>query len=176
MENNNFKHTGSGIVTDKYVIYKDGVFSNRYNCNIIYDNKTFKSVDHLLMYFKAVFFNDIEHANEILNVSDSRLSKKIGRQVVGYVDSEWSEVREKYVTYASYLKFIQNENCKTKLLQFGAGRKFVQGSRCDSIYGIGIRFADNDARDSEKWNGTNLAGKALDKVYDAIVNNYEITL
>ena len=173
---NGVKHTGAGIITDKYVIFNDGILSNPYICDIIYDDKNFKSVDHLLMYFKAIFFNDINSATEILNIHEPRLCKKIGRNVTPYIESEWAAVREKYVTYAIYLKFTQNQDCKNTLLKYGDTRKFVQGSRCDSIYGIGLRFKDEIARDETNWKGDNLAGKALDKVYDAIVNNYEITL
>ncbi len=170
------KHPREYVVNGDYVIYNAGVLSNPFNCTIEYDGKQFKSVDHLLMYFKAVFFNDTAKAEEILNVSDPRLSKRLGRQVAGYVDADWAAVRENYVTYATYLKFVQNEDCRAEFLRLGEGKHFVQGSRCDSIYGIGVRFADKEAGNAENWKGTNLAGKALDKVYDAIVNNYEITL
>ena len=176
---NNFRiieRTSDMVVSAKYVIYKGGVFSNTYECNIIYDGKTFRSVDHLLMYFKAVFFNDTLRANDILNVPDPRLSKRLGRAVTPFNEEQWSTVKENYVTYASYLKFTQNENCREELLRLGENRHFAQGSRCDAIYGIGMRFSDRESRDEANWKGTNLAGKALDKVYDAIINNYEITL
>jgi ribA/ribD-fused uncharacterized protein len=156
------------VITDKYVIFKDDVFSNVYPCKIVYNNIEFGSVDHLFMYFKAVHFNDTEAIESIINISDPRLSKRIGRKIKNFDESIWENVRENYLYEAVYLKFSQNEDLKSLLLEYGKDHKFVQGSRCDYIYGIGIRFKDEEAKDETNWKGLNIAGKVLDKVYEEL--------
>lgn len=162
-------------VSDNYVAFWDGVFSNFYPCKIKVDTDwdgksidevTFSSSEQYFMWLKATWFNDQEIANKILHAKGPKEAKELGRQVKGFDDEEWSNnVREYAMWNAVLLKFRQNEKLKEILLsdEF-KGKRFVEGSPFDGIWGVKLRWDDPKIADPQNWNGLNLLGKTLDKV------------
>ena len=70
--------------------------------------------------------------------------------------------------YCVYLKFKQNFDLRDELFKIGEGRKFVEGSPVDTIWGVGIDYRDMKIRDEKNWKGQNKLGQCLDYVYNEL--------
>lgn len=105
------------------------------------------------MYCKALYFGDKEIASKILEETDNRNIKQLGRQVKNYKDLEWSAVRYPIMSVILYHKFSQNESLKELLLSTKDALLY-EASPLDNIWGIG----STDVNDIK---GQNLLGKAL---------------
>lgn len=160
-------------ITDKYVTFWGGPFSNFYPCKIVHHGHEFKSSEQLFMYCKALFFGDDETVKEILKAKTPKEAKSLGRQVKGFNDEAWTEVREMMMYTAVYQKFKQNEGLKKYLINpVTEARQFVEASKFDRIWGIGLGFGEDDDLicDEKNWLGQNLLGKVLDKVRVTLIN------
>lgn len=107
---------------------------------------------------------------QIKNMSDlwSAIQAKIkayGKEVckndgIPWDEKLWKEKREKIIFSGSKLKYSQNEDMKSKLLDT-KGSIMVEASKYDKIYGVGMSKTDSRISDPSKWEGLNLLGKAL---------------
>lgn len=69
------------VVTDKYVFFWGGVFSNWYPAKFVVDGWQFSNAEQYFMFEKAVYFDDVETASLILEESDPKKAKILGRGV-----------------------------------------------------------------------------------------------
>ena len=121
----------------------------------------FLTVEHYMMYHKALLFDDTAAAQAILSLQTPAEAKAAGRRVQGFDKQKWSAHCQHIVFDGNFLKFLQHEQLKKLLLDTG-GKALVEASPEDSLWGIG--FSAADAPDNkEKW-GQNLCGKAIEKV------------
>ena len=166
--------------TDKYAAFWGGVFSNFYPCKITVpvmmgdtDHmtfETFKSSEQYFMWQKAVFFEDYEVADEILEAKTPKEAKALGRKVKNYNDEKWAEHRLEAMEKAVYEKFSQNPDlCRYLINPLTEARHFVEGSPYDKIWGAGVSWCDPAIADEENWDGLNLLGKTLDKVRRTLI-------
>lgn len=152
-------------ITDKHVLFFDGIFSNFYPCTIMYNRNEFKSSEQLFMWFKAIHFSDHETAYLILKADTPKEAKALGRKVLDFNDTEWSKVRERYMRVAVYEKFMQNAVLREDFLSKKYdGKTFAEASPWDGIWGIKLDQDDPRADDETQWNGLNLLGKVLNDV------------
>lgn len=158
------------ILTDKYVLFHGSFLSNWYPCSIEYEGMSFHCSEQLYMWFKAKYFRDEEIADKILKCTHAREAKDLGRQVKGFDKKRWDEVSYDIMCAAVRMKFDQNEDLKKELLRIGEGRKFVEGSPVDKIWGIGIDYRSPKAQDESEWNGKNWLGECLTETYRKISN------
>ncbi len=113
-----------------------------------------------MMYKKAIQFNDIKIANEILNETDVAKIKSLGRMVSGYDENIWNGVRQIIIYQGLIAKFSQNNELKEKLKKTG-NLTIVECSVKDIIWGIGLSMNDTNRFDKSKWKGKNLLGYTL---------------
>lgn len=160
-------------ITDDYVAFWGGVFSNFYPCDIHVPEDwwgkpidiRFSCSEQYFMWLKATHFKDDEIAEKIVNAKTPQEAKKLGRQVKNFDDAEWCEIREAAMWNAVWLKFSQNEDLKKIITDpIFAKRHFVEGSPVDRIWGVGLIWNDPKIGDKKNWSGLNLLGKTLDKV------------
>ena len=161
-------------VTDKHVFFWSGWPSNWYPSIFTaeYEGKEyeFHNAEQYFMFVKAKTFGDDEIAERIINEGkDPKVAKALGREVKNYDDKKWNEIRYQIMVNANYYKYSQSEELKELLLnpEFDS-KHFVEASKYDTIWGIGLT-EDNPLVDDEKnWLGTNLLGKALDEVREKL--------
>ncbi len=159
-------------ITDKYVLFWETCFSNFFPCKIKYDDSIFLSSEHLFMYFKATFFDDKDIANQIIKAGTPKAAKALGRQVKNFNELEWELFREEYMEVAVYEKFKQHPELQEELLNKKyLGRRFVEASPLDKIWGIGLHYDDLLCDQSDNWQGLNLLGKVLNKVRATLLND-----
>ena len=149
-------------ITEDKVIFWGSFLSNWYPCKITYEGHQFKSSEQLFMWMKAKHFKDDEIANEIIKCSSPKEAKKLGRKVRGFDQDSWDKVKLKCMYDAINSKFEQNPKLKSKFLELGDGRNFVEGSPYDKVWGIGIDWRDVRAENEPLWKGQNLLGEVLD--------------
>ena len=135
--------------------------SNFYPCKFEFNGKTFNFSEQCFMYQKAILFNDFEIAKQVLNETDVRKIKALGRKVKNFNNELWDKHKEDFMFNACYAKFSQNDKLKDFLLSTG-NHEIVEASPVDNIWGIGFS-SDNAMENIDKW-GQNLLGKVLMKV------------
>lgn len=115
-----------------------------------------------MMHGKALLFEDHEVAAQILQTSDPRTIKALGRKVRGFNDTEWKKHRQAIVYSNNMAKFSQNPHLYEALMStFGL---LVEASPSDKIWGIGMNEKDAKRLPESKWKGQNLLGKILTQV------------
>lgn len=130
----------------------------------------FSNVEQGMMFGKAILFGDYETADKILKDPDPNTSRKLGRQVRGYVEDQWADVRYQYVRLLIYEKFRQNKDLRDFLVNTGSSI-LVEAAHYDKIWGVGIHIAHPDIQDPDKWRGQNLLGQCLMSVRKKLAAN-----
>lgn len=139
--------------------------SNFYPCEFKFNDKMFNFSEQCFMYQKALLFNDFGVAEQILDETDVRKIKALGRKVKNFNNELWDKHKEDFMFNACYAKFSQNNELKDFLLSTG-NREIVEASPVDNIWGIGFS-SDNAMENINKW-GQNLLGKILMKVREVL--------
>lgn len=139
---------------------------------------TFFSSEQCFMWHKAWYFKDFEILNQIeelpFNDDYSHDAKKLGKKVKGFDSEKWREVCVQVMKLACLAKFSQNMVLFDKITspEF-EGKKFVEASPYDGVWGIKLGEGDPRADDESQWNGENLLGKVLDEVRTELLNGYK---
>ena len=137
-----------------------GFLSNWYLSDFSVDGIKFSSMEQYMMYMKAIVFNDIKIASQIMETSDVGKIKAFGRSVSNYNDIIWNGMRQPIIYKGLIEKFRQNDELKKKLLDTGDAI-LAECAVQDKIWGIGISMTDSNKNDMTKWRGQNLLGFSL---------------
>ncbi|WP_202436446.1 MULTISPECIES: NADAR family protein [Vibrio] len=142
-------------------------FSQWYEAPFYEGSKCFLTAEHYMMYQKAKTFDNHDIAEKILVCKTPGEAKKLGRNVVGFDEQIWREVRYNIVVQANVLKFSQHSDMKAFLSNTG-DRILVEASPVDRIWGIGLSADDPKVEQVNQWQGLNLLGYALMKTRQLI--------
>jgi ribA/ribD-fused uncharacterized protein len=126
-----------------------------------------------MMQRKALCFDDLVTATEIMLTDSPQKCKALGQQILDFDDAIWNMHKFQVVEEGSYHKFMhaidpeEREVLKRKLLATGE-RELVEASRFDRVWGVGFTVeelrrtqkGERRGAEREKW-GQNLLGKAL---------------
>ena len=143
--------------------FASGRLSNWFQCTFVDGEVAYSSSEQYFIHQKAILFGDNNAAAAIMQTSDCKQIKQIGRLVKGFDEKKWAEHREQIMEAGIFLKFSQN----IKLAQFLVKTKdklIVEASPWDTIWGVGIKPSDPRIQDPDKWLGQNLLGKAIMRV------------
>lgn len=146
---------------------ENGYLSNWYSSYFSHDDISFSSMEQFMMYQKAVCFNDLKIAAQILETEDVSHIKELGRLVTGYDDNYWGGIRQIVVYKGLLAKFSQNTDLKELLLKTGDA-VLAECAVKDRIWGIGLSMRDPDRFDRSKWKGKNLLGYTLMMVRESL--------
>ena len=146
---------------------ENGYLSNWYYSDFSIDDVEYTSMEQYMMYQKAIRFQDISIAEEILATQDVARIKELGRSVSGYNDNIWSGIRQIVVYEGLKAKFAQNDNLRRQLVET-QGAILAECAVKDCIWGIGLSIHDPKRLNPEQWRGKNLLGYTLMMVRDVI--------
>lgn len=153
------------FVTDDYVFFWGGPFSNHYSCNVTFAiggvNYELSCTEQAMMLLKAYIFDDNVAFKSILQTSDPKIQKKLGRSVKNFSETVWAQCRERLAVDFLYAKFSQNQHLADILLNTG-NKILVEASPFDAIWGIKMGIDKYpEILDPLNWQGSNLLGKCL---------------
>lgn len=164
-------HPNIGFVTDEYVFFWDGIFSQWKIAHFEDDDGIhYRTAEHYMMYHKALTLERPDVAAKILETYSPRDVKYMARaiQATPEVMAKYDAVKLDIVTQGNMYKFTQNKEYRDIMLKLYP-RKFVEASPADRIWGIGMDISHPDLFNTELW-GQNLLGKALDAVAETLSN------
>lgn len=145
----------------------NGYLSNWYLSDFSVDGIQYSSMEQYMMYQKALLFQDMEIAKQILNTSNVGKIKALGRSVKNYEDVIWNGMRQIIVYQGLLQKFQQNTELKEKLLATQE-HLLAECAVQDKIWGIGLSMKDERRLHLDKWQGQNLLGFSLMCVRSAL--------
>ena len=141
-----------------YHFFWGGILSQWAKAHFVYKGTQFCCAEQAMMHSKAMLFNDLEAANKILQETNPRAHKRLGRQVKGFNAHVWNDNKFRIVCEINYAKAKHNRVFQEYLLSTN-NEILVEASPYDRIWGIG--YNAQDAIDNiDNW-GQNLLGKAL---------------
>jgi len=158
------------LITDKFVFFWNGIYSQWYVRNILIDGVEYSSCEQYMMAMKARTFNDSEAYLEIMATNTPRIQKEWGRKVQGFDKYKWNEVCREIVYKGNLAKFTQYEDLREQLMETG-DRELVEASPYDRIWGIGMDVDHPDLENKAEWNGLNWLGEAITRVRETIKGN-----
>lgn len=138
-------------------------FSQWFEASFTVDGFDYPTAEHFMMAEKARVFGNAAIRARVLGARTAAEAKELGRQVEGFDEKVWTEVRFAIVVAANEAKFSQNPDLKSFLLNTG-DRVLVEASPVDSVWGIGLAADHEDASVPIRWQGLNLLGFALMEV------------
>ena len=122
-------------------------------------NISYNCAEQYMMYQKAILFNDIETAEQILKEKHPAQQKQLGRKIKNFDETIWTNNCRKIVFWGNYFKFTQHIKLR-KLLLSTIGT-IVEASPVDKIWGIGLDETDERIFNRETWQGENRLGEIL---------------
>lgn len=167
-------------ISGKYVFFYKDWLSNYQRTKFKYKiggvERDFTSTEQAFMYVKALTFGDRDIADKILETDNPNESRKLGRQVRGYKDEVWNEVRWLTFYQLNLCKYMQDESLRNKLLDPKFDDKiFVEASPIDTIWGVGLDENNPLIDDEKNWRGTNYLGDIITKVRKQIIEKLKET-
>lgn len=165
-------------VTDKYVFFYGGEFSQWFPCIFIDENGLlFNCAEQYMMYKKAMLFGDVDAANRIMATNQPSKQKFIGRCVQNFDKEVWELHARDYVAWGNFYKFIQNQDL-LKVLKSTDGKLLVEASPDDTIWGVGLGVHDKRVDDPKNWQGTNWLGEVItgvrERIKDLFGEDYDV--
>lgn len=148
-------------------------FSNWHLAKYTYDGHRFANSEQGMMWGKSVLFGDKDMEKQILETTDPKTVKALGRKVKRFDEKTWKKNRTKIMFQHCYAKFSQNPTLKKHLYNTGA-KMLVEASPYDKVWGIGLRWHEARYIDPKKWptkkgeKENNLLGKSLVAVREAL--------
>lgn len=155
------------MITDKYVFFWNGVFSQWYPSRFSIEGIEYGCCEQYMMAQKALLFDDLESHKMIMCSQSPDVQKELGRRVKGFDKEKWEAVCRQIVFDANMAKFSQNPEMREELM-YTDNLEIVEASPYDKIWGIGLHETDPKALDKSQWEGTNWLGEAIMSVREKL--------
>lgn len=127
----------------------------------------FDNGEKYMMMGKASVFGDTEILQKMQEISDPRALKDWGQRVRQFDQGIWDAVNMIIVTLGNFYKFSQDDELYDFMKSTGS-RCFVEGSRKDKIWGVGLYWNDPLIENADNWKGQNKLGQCLNIVRDML--------
>lgn len=144
--------------------YDTHLLSPCYPVLLRYDNKKFKSMEHLYNYMKALFFNDKETADKIAT-QPSWMSKRYSMEIKKFDKEIWNLNKFKIMVMIIYLRLNSDIHLNTVLKNINEGHIVVYFHPTNYTWGTGMSINNKHNNFQEKWKGKNMLGKAYMEAY-----------
>jgi ribA/ribD-fused uncharacterized protein len=145
-----------------FYFFNKGPLSQWFPAMFDINGVTYNCAEQYMMAMKAEFFDDKEIQQQIMDTSDPRHQKLLGRQIANFNPEAWNLVARDYVYMGNLAKF-STPRLKNSLIYTG-DLELVECNPNDKIWAIGLDIDNPDRFDKLKWQGTNWLGEILMKV------------
>jgi ribA/ribD-fused uncharacterized protein len=142
----------------------NGYLGQWHRSHFTVSGSTYVTAEMYMMVQKARLFGDTATAAKMLDTTDPKRQKALGRQVKNFDAQVWDERKLGIVEQGNWYNFMAShdaERLKGWLLATGE-RELVEASPYNRVWGIG--FAERNAAASRAAWGENLLGVALMRV------------
>ena len=129
----------------------------------------YANAEAFMMAEKARLFGDEAALAGILSAEHPAIAKRLGGEVEGFVESEWTEQRCDIVVRGNLAKFSQDPG-RRRYLCSTESRVLVEASPRDRIWGVGLSASDPRVARPSEWRGSNLLGFALQEVRSILLS------
>lgn len=146
-----------------FVLFWSGPFSQWHPSPFVIEGRQYNCAEQFMMAGKARTFDDKHSLSLIMRSKDPAEQKRIGRQVRGFNERQWTSVCRQIVFEGNLAKFSQNEGLR-KILEETESATIVEASPNDKIWGIGLQKDDPRAVQPKHWRGKNWLGEAIMQV------------
>ena len=144
-------------------------FSQWYEIDFEVGGHKYNCAEQYMMAQKAWLFKDIEIFGKILDATDPKEIKALGREVKNFDPKIWNEHKFEIVVKGNLGKFGCNKTLKEFLLSTG-DKILVEASPYDKIWGIGMKEGTLGIENPSNWLGENLLGFVLMEVRNELRN------
>ncbi|KAI8936923.1 hypothetical protein NX059_006153 [Plenodomus lindquistii] len=162
--------TGDGSTkseSDSEAIYfwrpkdENGWLGQWYPSPFVVQGERYATAEMWMMVGKARLFGDEDVAKQMLNTTNPKTHKALGRKVKGFKEADWDQHKLAIVTQGTYHKFTISKDAANlaSLLLATGDKELVEASPLDRIWGVG--FAPDKAGENRGVWGKNLLGVAL---------------
>lgn len=148
----------------------DSCLSQWFKRYFVVEGTKYICMEQYMMQQKAILFNDLEIAEEIMKNTNPSTIKRLGRQVSNFNTKIWNKHKYNIVLKGNICKFIYNTDLITFIKNTGADI-FAEASPYDDIWGIKLSEEKAYTGTPQNWNGLNLLGFVLTDVKDFITSN-----
>ena len=142
-------------------------FSQWYEIEFEVDGHRYNCAEQYMMAQKAWIFKDYEIFGKILDSTDPKEIKALGREVKNFDSKIWNQHKFGIVVKGNLAKFGHNPELKDFLLSTG-NKIIVEASPYDKVWGIGMKDGTHGIDNPGNWKGENLLGFALMEVRDEL--------
>jgi ribA/ribD-fused uncharacterized protein len=163
---------------EQFEFFWSGPLSQWHMAKFKVNGMDFNCAEQFMMFCKAVFFEDMKIANEIMHSNNPKEQKSLGHKVNNFITDKWEKVARDIVYVGNMCKFTQNEK-EQNILMATNGKTLVEASPYDTVWGIGLSSDDPLVKQRETWRGRNWLGEVLTRVRNdlrfnepIIINNF----
>lgn len=155
-------------MNEKFTFFWHGPFSQWYMSDFVVRGVKYNCAEQFMMCGKARLFEDWNSFGQILQLTDPKQMKILGRGIKGFEKSYW-EIHARGIVYeGNKAKFEQNKSLYDLLM--ATEGCLVEASPYDKIWGIGLAANDPRALNRAEWLGTNWLGEELTLLREDLLN------
>ncbi len=145
-----------------FYFFNKGPLSQWFPAMFEVNGVTYNCAEQYMMAMKAEFFGDKATQELIMQTSDPRHQKLLGRQIANFNADAWNLVAKKHVYIGNLAKF-STPRLKNSLI-YTRDLELAECNPNDRIWAIGLSIDNPDRFDKAKWQGTNWLGEVLMQV------------
>jgi ribA/ribD-fused uncharacterized protein len=133
--------------------------SNHYLSSFTFKDTQFNCMEQYIMAMKASLFEDHETYLRVIQESNPKKQKQLGKNILNYNHKKWLETADGIIIQGLKEKFGQSDYLKKFLLD--TGNSLIVEASLDKLWGVGIHLRDSNLWDATKHVGQNKMGKLL---------------
>jgi ribA/ribD-fused uncharacterized protein len=160
-----YKNQEGGFVTHKtdlfYLHCGDSNPTLRAIQDHYFESIYFNCAEQWMMACKAALFKDTKSFFSIMDTRDPKEQHRLGRSIQNFQVESWDYFKYQIVARGTEKKFDSNPELKEFLMYFHPFTIFAEAAPWDKVWGIGLGPDNEDSLDINKWQGSNLLGRAL---------------
>ena len=153
----------------RYHAFLKGPLSNWRLSEFTIDGIYYKHTEQYYMAHKALFFNDFESYNKIMETDNPKIAKRLGRndRIVNFYAHLWDRQKYEVMLRGNLEKYQQNPHFARFLIRTG-DRVLVECNPYDFEWSCGLSLEDENVNNPLLWPGKSLLGFVLMEVRERL--------